>query len=117
MKHKLNPCLYNATLDLRKNLWQVFVAPLFEYSLPLYFYEEATTKKQKLERILRGSFKKFTGLAKTVDTGLIDDLMGYNLKDRSAFIQYISKKNGNIEKKVKDTHQSMILTRRRQHRR
>jgi len=92
MKHKLNPCLYNATLELRKNLWQVFVVPLFEFALPIYFSEEAKTKRQKLERVLRGSFKNFTGLAKTVDTQLIDDLMGYNLEDRSKQIQYISEK-------------------------
>ena len=40
MKYKLGPCPYNATLDLRKNLWQVFVVPLFEFTLPTYFYEE-----------------------------------------------------------------------------
>ena len=64
MKHKLNPCLYNATLDARKNLWQVFVVPLFEFTLPLYYYEESVSKKHKLDQILRGSFKSFTGLGK-----------------------------------------------------
>jgi len=40
MKHRLNPCIYNATLELRKNLWQVLVVPKFEFTLPLYFYGE-----------------------------------------------------------------------------
>ena len=59
MKHKLGPYLYNATLDLQKTSWQVFVLPLFEFTLPTYFYEESLTQKRKLEQVLRSSFKKF----------------------------------------------------------
>ena len=65
IKHKLGPFLYNATFDLRKNLRKVFV-PLFEFTLPTYFYEESLTKKRKLEQVLRSSFKKFTGLGKVL---------------------------------------------------
>ena len=92
MKHKLSPCLYNASLDMRKNMWQVFVLPLFEFTLPIYFYEEAVTRKLRLEKILRHSFKSFTGLGKTVETKLIDELMGYSLQARSKHIQYVSEK-------------------------
>ena len=65
----------------------MFVAPLFEYSLPLYFPEEAEKKNWN------------------ESSELIDDIVGYNLKDRSTLIQYISEKNGNIEKMIKDTHE------------
>jgi len=92
MKHKLSPCLYNATLELRKNLWQVFVLPLFEFTIPIYYYEKSITKKQRLESIIRKSFKSFTGLGKTVETKLIEDLMGYNIQRRSQHIKYISEK-------------------------
>jgi len=91
MKHKLSP-LHNATLDLRKILCQIFVVPLFEFTFPTYFYEESLMKKGKLEQVLRNSFKKFTGLGKGVDTCLIEELMGYNLENRSCHIQYISEK-------------------------
>ena len=86
-------------------------APLFECSLPLCFSKEAATKK-KLELILRESFKNLWELAKIADTRFLGDLMGYNLKDRSAFIQYVSEKNEKIEKTVKDTPQITTLTRR-----
>ena len=92
MKHRLNPCLFSASLDMRKNMWQVFVLPLFEFTLPIYFYEEAVTRKLRLEKILRHSFKSFTGLGKTVETKLIDELMGYSLQARSKHIQYVSEK-------------------------
>ena len=92
MKHKLSPCLYNATLDARKNLWQVFVLPLFEFTLPIYYYEDSTSKRHKLEQVLRTSFKNFTGLGKRVETCLIEDLMGYNLESRSEHIQHVSEK-------------------------
>ena len=71
-------------------MWQVFVVPLFEFTLPLYYYEESVSKKHTLDQILRGSFKSFTELRKRVNTCLIEDLMGYNLESRSKHIQYIS---------------------------
>ena len=92
MKSKLGPCLYNSSLELRKNLWQVFVVPLFEFALPIYYFEDAITKKQKMQGILRRSFKNFTGLGKTVDNQLIEELMGYNLSSRSQCIYYIFEK-------------------------
>ena len=92
MRHKLSPCLFNATLELRKNLWQVFVVPLFEFTLPIFHYEDSRSNKLNLERLLRSSFKNFTGLGKTVDTKLIEDLMGYNLYKRSQHMHYISEK-------------------------
>ena len=98
MKHKLNPCLYSATLDARKNLWQIFVIPLFEVTLPVYYYEDSISNKHKLEQILRKSFKYFTGLGRNISTPLIEALMGSNLKTRGQHVQYISeKKSRNLE--------------------
>ena len=98
MKSKLNPCLYNASLEFRKNLWQVFVVPLFEFILPIYSSEEARTKKEDAEKILRRSFKSFTGLGKNVETDLINELMGYNLNERSKHVKYVSEKKWEARK-------------------
>lgn len=112
MKFKLNPMLYNASLELRKNLWQVFVLPLFEFTIPIYSYEEAATKRDKLERLMRNTFKSFTGLKNTVDTKLIEELMGYSLKERSEYLQYTSqkkwesRKNGQIYSIKKDSNRT-----------
>ena len=92
MRQKLSPCLHNASLEFRKNLWQVFVVPLFEFTLPIYFAEKAVTNREGLELTLRKSFKIFTGLAKGVKTKVIDELMGYNLEERSKYVEYISRK-------------------------
>jgi hypothetical protein len=90
IRSRLVPALYNATLDFRKNLWQIFILPLYEFILPLYYYEEAATNKEKLSLLLRNSFKSYTGLKKNVDTQLIEDLMTYNLPTRSCHLHYIS---------------------------
>jgi len=92
LRSKLSPILYNASLDFRKNLWQTFVIPMYEFLLPIYFYEQSMTKREQIERMLRKSFKSYTGLKKTVETMLIRDLMGYNLDERSRFLHYISEK-------------------------
>ena len=87
---KLSPFLYSSSLEMKKNLWQIFIVPLFEFLLPLYFHEKAITKKKKAEIILRNSFRSFTGLKKIVDKGIIQDLMGYDLEIRSKYLQYTS---------------------------
>jgi hypothetical protein len=90
IRSRLTPSLYNATLDFRKNLWQIFILPLYEFALPLYYYEEAVTKKRRMNLLLRKSFKSYTGLKKNVETLLIEDLMTYDLESRSQYIQYVS---------------------------
>ena len=92
MKQKLNPCLHNGSLEFRKNLWQVFVVPLFEFTLPIYHAEEAATNRVKVEKLLRRSFKIFTGLGNNVKNQLIDELMGYNPQERSEYMKYVSEK-------------------------
>lgn len=91
IRSKLTPSLFNASLDLRKNLWQIFVVPLYEFALPLYAAENAVTKKEKTKRLLRASFRSYIGLKKTVRLDLLADLMGYNLDTRADKVKYISK--------------------------
>ena len=88
--YRLSPILYHATLDFRKNLWQTFIQPLFEFILPLYHREKAMTRKEKIQTALRNTFKSFTSLKKTVKTELIEDLIGYNIDERSNELQQIS---------------------------
>ena len=48
---KLRPLLSKVSLSYRKNLWQTFVQPLFEFTLALYHYETTQTWKLKLETL------------------------------------------------------------------
>ena len=90
IRHRLSPTPYNASLDFRRNLWQVFVLPLYEFISPVYHYEEAQSAREKVQLSLRRSFKDFTGLRKTVKTELINDLMAYNIQHRSRLLCYLS---------------------------
>ena len=90
IRSKLSPSLYNASLDFRKNLWQIFVLLMCEFALPIYAAEEAATKKKKLNILLRASFRSYLSLKKTVKLTLLEDLMGYNLDSRAKRTQYIS---------------------------
>ena len=64
IRSKLSPTLYTASLDFRKNLWQIFVIPMYEFMLPLYYHEESSTKKELVQRMLRKSFKSYTSIKK-----------------------------------------------------
>jgi len=86
IRASLSPTLYNASLDLWKNLWQTFIVPLYEFILPLYFHEKASSNKLRIDRMLRNSFRCYTGLKKGVSAKLIQDLMGYDLQKRSAVL-------------------------------
>ena len=48
------------------------------------------TRKEKIRTALRNTFKSFTNLKKTVKTELIEDLIGYNIDERSNELQHIS---------------------------
>ena len=90
IRSRLSPIIYHATLDFRKNLWQLFIQPLFEFILPLYCYEKSSSKRQKIQLSIRNTFKSFTSLKKTTKTELIDKLMGYNIEERSQNLYSIS---------------------------
>ena len=70
------------------------VIPSFEFGLPIYNSEDATGKK-KLLRLLRNSFRSFTGLKKTVDDPTINLLMSYDLMERGQRLSYISEQKWN----------------------
>lgn len=84
IRSRLTPIMYNASLELRKNLWQIFVppSPLYEFTLPLFWAEEAKTRKAKV----------LTQLKKTVKLYLIEELMGYNMENRSVLMGKIAAK-------------------------
>jgi len=90
IRSRLSPSLYSASLDFRRNMWQIFVLPSYEFIIPLYYYETAKTSRQKLEVMLRNSFKSYTGIKRATSTSLINDLMAYNIKERSEYLSYIS---------------------------
>jgi len=92
IRRKLSPMIYSISLEMRKNLWQIFIMPLYEFILPIYHQEQATTKRNKMELALRNSFKSFTGLKKGMQTKLIQDLMDYDLNERSKYLYDISQK-------------------------
>ncbi|MBC7088764.1 MAG: hypothetical protein H5T96_09920, partial [Tissierellales bacterium] len=90
IRTKLSPALYNSSLDLRKNLWQVFVCPSIEFLLPLYSYEEAITNREKIQTLVRNSYRSYTGLKGNTSKDLLESLMGYNIDERSKELKYIS---------------------------
>lgn len=87
---RLSPFLYNANLDIRKSLWQVFIQPLFEFILPLYRCEPALNNKSKADSVIRGSFKLFTGLKSNTANTVVDVLSGYDFKRRAELVYKIS---------------------------
>jgi len=93
---------------MRKNLWQVFIIPLYEFILPLYFHEQSETRRRKLELSLRNSFKSFTGLKKGVKTKLINDLMGYDLSQRSKDLQETSEQKWKFRENRNSNEQPII---------
>ena len=91
---KLIPIIYNTSLDLRKNLWQIFIMPLFEFALPLYYHEKAKSKRSAFAKTVRNSFRSFTNLNKSVEVKLIEDLMGYDFNKRATSYMTPLSKNG-----------------------
>jgi hypothetical protein len=77
MKTKLGPVLTNCYL------WELFVRPLFEFTLPIDYFECTSSRKNELRRLLRRTFKNFTKIAKTTPDNLISALCGYDLDSRS----------------------------------
>ena len=91
MKHKLSPVFYSLSLEMRKNLWQVFVEPLFGFTLPCFIKKKQPQKKKWMEYSEDPS-RTLRGLGKTIDNQSIEEQMGYNLSNRSKHVQYISEK-------------------------
>ena len=87
---KLSPFLHNADLDTRKSLWQIFIQPLIEFVLPLYYYESAKCHIAEANAIIRGSFKLFAGLKRNTANNIVDLLSGYNFPKRAYLVHEVS---------------------------
>jgi len=82
IKNSISPVLSSRSLDYRKNLWDLFIRPLFEFTLPVDFVETAKTRKNNLRKTLKYTFKCFTKLSKTTPDSLIFELCGYDIDKR-----------------------------------
>jgi len=83
IKAKLSPVLSTTSLDYRKNLWALFIRPLFEFTLPLHKIEVACSRKEELRRLLKFTFKSFTRISKTTPDRIVYKLCGYNIDERA----------------------------------
>jgi len=75
--------LKRISLDYRKNLWTILIRPLFDQISILYYCERAKCHKEKVDTLLRYTFRKFTLLKKNVPTYIVDDLMDYKMDERA----------------------------------
>jgi len=83
---KLNPVLAGCSLDYRKNLWETFVRPLFEFTLPLHVKESAETRKDELRRLVKYTFKRFTKISRTAPDSIVNRLCGYDIDQRGTSV-------------------------------
>jgi len=90
IRSKLLPVLYSGSLDLRRNLWQCFAQPLFEFTLPLLSFDGSKSNVQKLQTLVRNSFRAFTLLSRTTKVEDVDFLMAYDINQREKLVKYIS---------------------------
>ena len=62
-------------------MWQTMIAPLFNAAYVLLKYEPSETHKASLERVQKGTFKKFLMISKRTNSVLVNDMMRKNLRD------------------------------------
>ena len=91
IRSRLTPALLNTSLDFRKSIWQLLILPLYELGIPIYNAENAKLNRESFKISLRNSFRSFTGLNKNVEVGLLNELMGYNVDQRSEKLSFIAK--------------------------
>jgi len=84
IKMKLNPVVSKGSLEYRKNLWQLFIQPLFEFTLSLHLSEPTLGRKEKIKRLLKHTFKSFTKISRTTSDEMIYQICGYNIDERAA---------------------------------
>ena len=87
---KLFPALHNSTLSYRYNMWQIFIAPLFDFILPLISVEFYASPVQRAELLLRKTLRQFTFLHNNVSINTFHNLFNYHLRDRAKLLEYIS---------------------------
>jgi len=84
IKTKLGPVLQLCSLEYRRNLWEIFIKPLFEFTLTLYGTETSVSRKESVQRLLKYTFKSFTKISRTTSDRIIRELSGYDLDERSS---------------------------------
>jgi len=62
---KLFPLLHDVSLSFRINLWEIFIKPLFDQLVHLFYADTAKTNRSKATRLLKYTFKRFTLLSRS----------------------------------------------------
>jgi len=75
----LRPVLKKMSLEHRKNLWTLLIKPLFEQLTLLYDREHPLTNRERVETLIRASFKKFL-YSKNVKSDIVDLTLRLNVK-------------------------------------
>jgi len=100
LSNRLGPLLSKSSLEYRKNLWELFVRPLFEFTLPIHAIEPTQSRKQGLKNLLKHTFKRFTKISKTAPDSLVLRLCGYDLDQRAEEVVCIQREKWNYRKKI-----------------
>lgn len=79
---RLFPILKQSSFSFRRHLWNVLARPLFEQLNLLSYNDNTDTGGLNIERAMKGSFKKFMLLQKSVKDEIIFEFMDYNYKQR-----------------------------------
>ena len=84
---KLYPYLLNTTADGRRDMWQTFVAPLFNATIALMAYEGSEASTDNILRLWRRSFKWFLIIPQRTPTELVTEMIGRDLlRDSKALL-------------------------------
>lgn len=87
----LRPMLNSSSLEMAKNMWQIFILPLFEFCLPLLANENSNSNIERVKLNTRKTFRKFTFLSSRLPERVINNLMGYDITKRMTFMEEVSK--------------------------
>ena len=92
---KLYPALANSSLEYRYNMWQTFIAPFFDFLLPLIAAEPYAAPIERAETMHRQILRRFTFLHRNVSVATFDHLFNYRLRHRATMLEYISRQKWN----------------------
>ena len=88
---KLWPILKAFSLDERINLWTILIRPFFEMLIFPYYAERSITNIERLQTLIRKTFKKFCLLSKNVDNETVNRLLDFDFTQRAADVVEITK--------------------------
>ena len=78
LTNKLIPLLGKVSVDYRINLWKILVKPLFKPGLGI-MYQNSASRIVNLERCLKKSLKRFTGLSIQTPNSVLAELINVNV--------------------------------------